>query len=355
MIRLLILRSPRSILFLAFVAMSFPNTAPRAQDRAMQDRLDRLERDLSMLQRQVYRGAPSQVASAASAGAVDTELRMDRLEAQMRELTGRVEDAVNGVEQLRRRLEQINSDIDLRFSQGQGQGQGQVAGQGPPRNSAPSVHPAPGMTDPSAGQFAMRGPPPAAASGRSRLATDPMPPGALVPPLPDRPSGAGTLTPPGTPPSLRQSGPDALNVATAANLRPPSAGEMPAGSASAQYNAAYGLLKQADYPAAEEALKTFVAQHPNDALAGSAQYWLGETYYARGRYAEAASAFAEGYKKYPRGTKAADDLLKLGMSLARANQKQNACVAFAQLDHDFPNPGSSIKDHSVAEKKRLGC
>ena len=352
MIRRLILRPPRSILLLVFVAMTLPNTAVRAQDRAMQDRLDRLERDLSMLQRQVYRGGPAQVASAGSAGAVDTELRMDRLEAQMRELTGRVEDAVNGVEQLRRRLERINGDIDLRFSQSQ------APGQGSPRNSAPSAHAAAGPTDSPAGQFTMRGPSPTANSGQSRLATDPMPPGTLVPP-PDRPGGAGTLTPPGTPPgsppSLRQSGPDALNVATAGNLRPPSASELSAGSASAQYNAAFGLLKQADYPAAEGALKTFVAQHPKDTLAGSAQYWLGETYYARGRYAEAASAFAEGYKNYPRGTKAADDLLKLGMSLARANQKQNACVAFAQLDHDFPNPGSSIKEHSVAEKKRLGC
>jgi tol-pal system protein YbgF len=350
MIRRLLLRPPRSILLLAFVAITLPNTAARAQDRAMQDRLDRLERDLSMLQRQVYRGTPSQVASAGSAGAVDAELRMDRLEAQMRELTGRVEDAVNGVEQLRRRLEQINSDIDLRFSEGQGQG--------PPRNSTASAHASAGMTAPSpAGQLVMRTPSPTADSGRSRLATDPVPPGTLAPPPPppDRPGGAGTLTPPGTPPNLRQSGADTLNVATAGNFRPPSAGELPAGSPSAQYNAAFGLLKKADYPAAEEALKTFVVQHPKDALAGSAQYWLAETYYARGRYAEAASAFAEGYKNYPRGTKAADDLLKLGMSLARANQKQNACVAFAQLDHDFPNPGSSIKEHSVAEKKRLGC
>jgi tol-pal system protein YbgF len=144
-------------------------------------------------------------------------------------------------------------------------------------------------------------------------------------------------------------------VATVGNLRPPSAGELPARSTSEQYNTAFGLLKQADYPAAEEALKTFVAQHPKDPLAGSAQYWLGETYYTRGRYAEAASAFAEGYKNYPKGTKAADDLLKLGMSLARTNQKQSACVAFAQLDHDFPNPGSSIREHSLSEKKRLGC
>ena len=272
----------------------------------------------------------------------------------MRELTGRVEDVVNGVEQLRHRLEQINSDIDLRFSQGQGQGQGQV--QGPPRNSAPNTHTSAGMTDASpSGQFAMRGLSPAANSPRSGLASDPMPPGALVPPPPTRPGGAGTLTPPGTPPSSTQPGPDTLNIATVGNFRPPSASELPASSTSQQYNAAFGLLKQADYPAAEAALKTFVAEHPKDPLAGSAQYWLGETYYTRGRYAEAASAFAEGYKNYPRGTKAADDLLKLGMSLARANQKQSACVAFAQLDHDFPNPGSSIKEHSVAEKKRLGC
>ena len=357
MIRRLILRPPRSILFVAFIAMALPNSATRAQERAMQDRLDRLERDLSMLQRQVYRGAPSQLASAGSAGAVDGELRMDRLEAQMRELTGRVEDAVNGVEQLRRRLEQVNSDIDLRFSQGQGQGQV------PSRNSAPSAHASAGVTDSGpAGQWAVRGPS-TGNSVRSRLATDPVPPGTLVPPPPDRPGGAGTLTPPGapllnpagTPPDLRQPGPDTLNVATAGHLRPPSAGELPAGSASEQYNAAFGLIKQADYPAAEEALRMFVAQHPKDPLAGSAQYWLGETYYTRGRYAEAASAFAEGYKNYPKGTKAADDLLKLGMSLARANQKQNACLAFAQLDHDFPNPGSSIKEHSLAEKKRLGC
>jgi len=350
MIRRLILRPPHSILFLAFVVMTLPIPVARAQDRAMQDRLDRLERDLSMLQRQVYRGGPSPVVGGGSAGAVDAELRMDRLEAQMRELTGRVEDAVNGVEQLRRRLEQINSDIDLRFSQGQGQAQG------PPRNPAPSAHASTGITDPSpAGQFAMRGPSPAANSPRSGLVSDPMPPGTLVPPPPARPGGAGTLTPPGTPLSATQPVPDTLNVATVGNFRPPSAGEFPAGSTSQQYNAAFGLLKQADYPAAEEALKSFVAQHPKDALAGSAQYWLGETYYARGRYAEAASAFAEGYKNYPKGTKTADDLLKLGMSLARTNQKQNACVAFAQLDHDFPNPGSSIKEHSLAEKKRLGC
>ncbi len=136
---------------------------------------------------------------------------------------------------------------------------------------------------------------------------------------------------------------------------PPGVGALPTGSASEQYNNAFGLLKRADYPAAEEALKSFLRQHPNDPLAGNAQYWLGESYYARGKYSEAAGAFAEGYKRYPKGPKAADDLLKLGMSLGHANQKQNACVALIQLDHDFPHAGSPVKDQAAREKKRLGC
>ena len=163
--------------------------------------------------------------------------------------------------------------------------------------------------------------------------------------------GPGTLTPPGQ----AHSTPEPANTAAPANFRPPSGGALPPGSATDQYNFAFGLIKLADYPAAEAALKAFIQQHPGDALAGNAQYWLGETYYQRERYAEAAGAFAEGYKRYSRGPKAADDLLKLGMSLARANQRQNACVALAQLDHDFPNPGSTIKERAVAEKKRLGC
>jgi tol-pal system protein YbgF len=341
MIRHSILSHVRPAFLLMLVAVAAPIPAARSQDRAIQDRLDRLERDLSMLQRQVYRSGPPPVITAGTGAAVDAELRMDRLEAQMRELTGRVEDAVNGVEQLRRRLEQINSDIDVRFSQGQGQ----------PRSS----HAAAGISDSGpSGPIAMRGPGPGATPapgvtpGLARPPSSLMPPGTLVPPPRDPPTGSGTLTPPGPPPA-------APEPVTAGGFRPPAGGALPAGSASEQYNSAFGLLKQADYLAAEEALKTFLGQHPDDPLAGSAQYWLGETYFARGRYAEAASAFAEGYKRYPKGAKAADDLLKLGMSLAHVNQKQNACVALTQLDRDFPNPGSAIKERSVAEKKRLGC
>lgn len=292
-------------------------TAPAwSQDRSAYERLERLERDLNMLQRHVYRGAPAPMLAGDGGVAVNVQLRMDRLEAQMRDLTGRIEEFMNNVEQVRQRVDQLGSEVELRIGQAPA-GPGPLVAAAPP----PGRSPRPGAAGP--------GPlvPPAA-----------MPPGAPTPMF-------GTLTPPGSSPPSEP----------ASAARPPAGGTLPSGSATEQYNHAFGLLKQANYPAAEAALKAFVENHPKDQMAGNAQYWLGETYYTRGRYMEAATAFAEGYKHYPKSAKAPDGLLKLGMSLSRANQKQNACVALAQLDHDFPQAAASVKERAAAEKKRLGC
>jgi len=326
------------------LAVVAPNAPARSQDRLTFERLDRLERDLNMLQRQVYRGAPAPMMSGDPGNAASGEVRMDRIEQQMRELTGRVEEFVNQIDQLRQRVEQVSGDVETRFGQTASTAGPYAAATPPPPR--PRSGAAPGRQPPvePPGPVALAPPGPAPA-GRA---------GSLLPPDPGAPSSGpspifNTLTPPGSPPAQ----PD---LASAADMpRPPSERTLPSGSAGEQYNYAFGLLKQADYPAAEAALKSFVEQHPKDPMAGNAQYWLGETYYTRGRFLEAASAFAEGYKRYPKGSKAPDELLKLGMSLSRANQKQNACVALAQLDHDFPKPGAAIKEHAAAEKKRLGC
>jgi tol-pal system protein YbgF len=310
--------------------------AARAQDAATQERLDRLERDLNMLQRQVYRGgAPSVVppggGGQGSTTAADIEIRMERLEAQMRDLTGKVEQVNNGLDQLRQRVEQINSDFDVRFSQMSG---------GAPSGPVP-------------GRPGAAGPPPAA--NPPRLAEGPsagglMPPGTVVPP----PSGGGgslnpifnTLSPPGTAPP-RPSAPPSDQ----ASAEPPPSG----GSINEQFNRAFGLVKQADYANAETALRAFIDAHPNDPLAGNAQYWLGQTYFARSKFPEAASTFAEGYKRFPKGSKAPEDLLYLGLSLAKADQKKNACVALEQLGQVFPNAAPAVRDRAAAEKKRIGC
>ncbi len=122
-----------------------------------------------------------------------------------------------------------------------------------------------------------------------------------------------------------------------------------------QYNYAFNLLRQSRYDEAAQALKAFVQRNPKDPLAGNAQYWLGESYYVRKDYTNAAATFAEGYEKYPKNVKAPDNLLKLGMALSNLGQKDNACRAFGRLDRDYPQAPGEIKDRAGAEKKRLGC
>ncbi len=144
-------------------------------------------------------------------------------------------------------------------------------------------------------------------------------------------------------------------AAAAPPARAAAAAAPASGTPQEQYNYAFGLLRQANYPAAEQSLRAFVQRYPNDPLAGNAQYWLGETYYVRQDYNNAATVFAEGYQKYPKGGKAADNLLKLGMSLGQLGQKADACRAFARLDRDFPGALSNVKERAADEKKRLAC
>jgi tol-pal system protein YbgF len=349
---------PCACLAVALGAAALVAVSPAlAQDRSTQERLDRLERDLSMMQRQVYRGGPPPMGGDPG-GAVGAQVRMDRIEEQMRDPTGRVEEFNNQVEQLRRRVEQINGDMDTRMSQGPGPGPYASAGPPPGRPERGSIGPGPRSRPP--------GPPEPLDPDSAGLA----PPATLVPPGTPMPppggpfaSGArsggappgpvfGTLTPPGSPPTSPEQA--AANAGRSGPAATPAAAPS-GGSPTQQYNRAFALVKQADYPAAETALRAFVDQYPKDPLAGSAQYWLGETYFTRGKYMEAAAAFAEGYKRYPKSPKAAEGLLKLGMALGHANQKQNACVALGQLDHDFPNPGGAVKERANSEKKRLGC
>ena len=75
----------------------------------------------------------------------------------------------------------------------------------------------------------------------------------------------------------------------------------------------------------------------------------------RGEYTEAARQFAKGYQKYPKSTKTADNLLKLGLSLARSEKTQEACLTFTQLQQEFAGKADDIVSRSQQEQKRLGC
>jgi tol-pal system protein YbgF len=129
----------------------------------------------------------------------------------------------------------------------------------------------------------------------------------------------------------------------------------PGGNATSLYNQGYGDLLQRDYGAAESAFAQVVHAYPDDPLAGKAQYWLGETYYVRGQYKNAADAFLKGYKKYKSGEKAPDSLLKLGMALAELGQKDAACSTLKELGTKYPAAPGYLRDQGNSEWRKAGC
>ena len=113
-------------------------------------------------------------------------------------------------------------------------------------------------------------------------------------------------------------------------------------------------LLRRQFSDAEAGFRNFLQKYPEHGLAGSAQYWLGETYYAQSDFRQAAQAFLQGYKKYPKSRRAADSLLKLGISLNRLGQTQQACGAYAAVSSEYPKAVEARK-RAQAEAKRAGC
>ena len=122
-----------------------------------------------------------------------------------------------------------------------------------------------------------------------------------------------------------------------------------------KYEAAYGLLLQQEYGAAQQAFADFVGKYPKHPLAGNAQYWLGESHYVRVRYKDAAGAFLAGYRKFNASAKAPDSLLKLAMSLDRLGQKTAACSSLGELGAKFPSAPAHVKRRALQERRRLRC
>ncbi len=122
-----------------------------------------------------------------------------------------------------------------------------------------------------------------------------------------------------------------------------------------QYDFAFDLLKKRDYGSAGVALESFLDKNPDHPLAGNAIYWLGETHYVQKEYKTAAKVFLDGYQKYPTGSKAPDNLLKLGMSLAAYGDSDNACKTFRKLLETFPKAPVRITKAAKAEQRKLNC
>jgi len=130
---------------------------------------------------------------------------------------------------------------------------------------------------------------------------------------------------------------------------------LPGNDVHSLYERGYGAPTQKDSAGAEAAFNQLIDTYPKDPLAGNAQYWIGESYYRRGQYKNAADTFLKGYKKYKSGDKAPETLLKLGMSLAALGQKEAACSTFGELKTKFPKAPETVRDEAKAEQKKAHC
>jgi len=113
-------------------------------------------------------------------------------------------------------------------------------------------------------------------------------------------------------------------------------------------------LLQLQYGDAESGFKEFLTKYPDHNLAGSAQYKLGETYFAQQQYEEAAKSYLTGYKQFPKSRRAPDSMLKLGLAMNRMGQNQQGCAVLGSVGDEFPN-AVEVKKRAQAEFKRAGC
>ena len=122
-----------------------------------------------------------------------------------------------------------------------------------------------------------------------------------------------------------------------------------------QYEFAISFLKVGDYNTAERAFREFVDTNPEHKLAGNAQYWYAETFRIRQLYTDAASAYLEGYQKYPKSDKAPINLLKLGVSLVQIGEKDQGCLMIVGVKKEYPEANQSVLQKAKYEEKKFEC
>lgn len=303
---------------------------PSSDLRGLNNRVERLERDLLDIQRQAYRpGSGGSAASSSSGGqaapanAAELTIRLQDAEANMREINGQLEQLSHQLRQTREQMTRFMEDAEFRFQElegGAGSGARASSGGG---SGAVMLTPPAGIGENSASS---------AATGPQTLGT--LPQSAV-------PSGSSGD-------DERPSGGQAGGTQTAAAV-------MGAASPEAAYDASIDLLKRGQFEDARVNFQKFLELHPDHQLAGNAQYWLGETYYVRGEYKQAADAFLKGYTTYESSNKAPDSLLKLGITLAALGQKDPACATMNELKRRFPSAPQSVIQRAELEKQRAGC
>jgi tol-pal system protein YbgF len=340
----------------------------------MSPRLHRLIRDVAVAAALAI--APQGFVASAFAQDADLELRIQRLENQLRQVTGQNEELQYRNRQLEERLRQLGAAP-------QGAPGAQPPAAAPNVAAVPPAQANPGYRQPgyppqqgtyeqpqiaAPAPIMQEAPPPAAGNRRRGDAFDP----SQNPNAPGAPKALGGGQMPVTneaavgAPGGRGPG-EPLDLG-AVSPRAPAAGVPPAQGPSAslttlppsatprdEFDLGIGYMQRKDYALAEETMKNFAQKYPNDPMIADSKYWLGESYFQRQQYREAAQAFLGVTSDYEKSAKAPDAMLRLGQSLAALKEKEAACAAFGAVIQKYPRASAGVKSAVDREQKRVKC
>lgn len=280
-----------SKILLMAAVCSLASTSVRAQAPSLARQVEQLREDILVLQRQAYRDKENGIAPAS---AQDVAVRMGQFDETLRQAVGHMDELEFKLKQLEDRLNVINKDIDIRLKMLEGK---PVDSAGLGTSANPTV-----------------------AKFQAPVAKNA--PQSIL---------GGTIA----------KGDDLPEVKTK--------------SAEEIYQEGLSAVNSGQNDVAIVKFTTILSKFPEHKLAGNAQYWMGEAYYAKKDYAKAAVSFAKGYEKYKNGTKGADNILKLGMSMKELGKTKEACTAFLNLPKEFPKAEKGLKDKAAKAAKELNC
>lgn len=284
----------------------------------------------------------------------DLLVRLNRLESQVRQLSGQNEQLQFENKRLSDQLAKFQKDVEFRFQDMQPAGKPGAAPAAAPAKPAAPAQPGQKRSDafdPSAQPQAPGAPQSLGvtdiiAKDSQTAPTQPLDlssmsrPGASAAPQP-APQTTASIIPQGALPQQVQG----MNPVKPAAVQP---------SADA-YENGLALMNARQFDQAEMAFRQFLTANPRSPNVSNAHYWLGESYLKRNRYTDAAEQYLTVYQTYPKSSVAPDALVKLAVSLRGMGQKQQACATLAEVGRKYPNASSDVRGAVQREQKRASC
>ena len=270
--------------------------------------------------------------------AADLLVRTTRLENQLRQMSGQIEQLQFENRRLTDQLRKFQEDVDFRLKEGAGGRSGAATTPSAPPQGQPQRQRRGDAFDPTTQQ--------GAAGAPRQLGGGP---GSGGP-------GAGGDAIGGIIEDGFDGPLDLQGVGRAQGGPPPQRSVAATGAASPReaYELAYASFQRKEFEQAEVGCRQFLQSYPRDRLATDATYWLGESYLQRQRYREAAEQFLKVSNDNPKSAKAPDSLLRLGIALNGLGAREQACATYAKLGVDYPQASNAVRQGVVRERRRSG-